>query len=232
MFNYGSFKLFLFKVSIGALFVLFSSFLLLSFISYSPNDPGFGKFNLNVKIENYFGFFGAIASSFMVVVLGTSSVVIPLYIFYVGIFFALGKKTRFIFTKFFLIILTVVIFNFSINIQGIAVLQTGLLSKIILDISYFYFPFLEITFLYRLLIGIFSFIISFFSLMFSFSLGLGFLKNFLFKFFYFVFKNISKPLRLFRMPKVSKPNTLFKKNIIKNEPTLSKKIGIIYNKQI
>ncbi len=222
MFNYGSFKLFLLKFFIGILFISLSSFLLLSFISFSSDDPGLGRLNVNVAIENYFGFFGAIASSFMMVVLGASSVTIPLYMFYVGVFCILGKKIRLIFTKFLLIILTVIMFDFSISIQEIAIFQTGLLSGILLDIFYFYFPFLENNFLYRFIVSVFGFSITFFSIIFAFSLNFIFLKNFLSKIFYFFFKSVFRSLKLFRLPKISRRNNIFKNNIIKNEPTISK----------
>ena len=50
MFNYGSFKFFLFKVFFGIVLVTSSIFLILSHLSYNSNDPGIGKINNNTEI--------------------------------------------------------------------------------------------------------------------------------------------------------------------------------------
>ena len=82
MFNYGGFKLFVFKLFSGIILILFSIILILSLITYNDADPGIGKFNSKAEINNFFGFAGAIISSFFFLILGASSFVLVLFIFY------------------------------------------------------------------------------------------------------------------------------------------------------
>ena len=70
MFRYGSFKLFLLKVFAGSLLVSLSSFLILSILTHNPNDPGIGKLSSETEIFNFFGFWGSISSSVLLVIFG------------------------------------------------------------------------------------------------------------------------------------------------------------------
>ena len=59
MFKYGSFKMFVLKVSVGIITVFFSSFYITSLLTYNEGDPGFNTFSTNMneyEIKNYFGF--------------------------------------------------------------------------------------------------------------------------------------------------------------------------------
>ena len=94
MFNYGSFKLFLTKVFFGVFLTALSSFLIISLLTYNPNDPGIGKLGGTNEILNFFGFWGAISSSLFFIFFGRMSFVIFLFISYVGISLSLGLLSR------------------------------------------------------------------------------------------------------------------------------------------
>ena len=80
MFNYGSIKVFVFKVVFGTLLVSLSLFILLSLLTHSSTDPGFGKILAQNDTINIFGFYGAMTSSFFIIILGTPSLIIGLYL--------------------------------------------------------------------------------------------------------------------------------------------------------
>ena len=73
MFNYGSFKLLLLKVFVGAFLLGFSLFLFVSIYTYNPNDPGIGRLVVNLEIKNFFGFWGAVFSIVFLMLFGKAS---------------------------------------------------------------------------------------------------------------------------------------------------------------
>ena len=94
MFNYGSFKLLLLKVFYGIGLIVISSFLILSLFTYHDGDPGIGKFNTSTEISNFFGFLGAISSSFLLVFFGNLSMIVVFFIFYSGVVFVAGYRVK------------------------------------------------------------------------------------------------------------------------------------------
>ena len=122
MFNYGSFKLLLLKVFYGIGLIVISSFLILSLFTYHDGDPGIGKFNTSTEISNFFGFLGAISSSFLLVFFGNLSMVVVFFIFYSGVVFVAGYRVKRLFIKFILINLSLIFLNLSLSIMGINIL--------------------------------------------------------------------------------------------------------------
>ena len=90
MFKYGGFKLFLFKIFFGALLVIFSAFLLISLITYSSDDPGIGRLNGTGEVKNVLGFWGALSSSIILLVLGELSHILIIFLLYSGIVTIVG----------------------------------------------------------------------------------------------------------------------------------------------
>ena len=86
MFNYGGFKLLLFKVFLGTLFFSFSLFLFISIFSYSPNDPGIGRLVGKSEIANFFGFWGAVSSSVLLILFGKTSYLLVIFLMYLSVF--------------------------------------------------------------------------------------------------------------------------------------------------
>ena len=72
MFKYGGFKLLLLKVFLGIFLIVFSLFLIVSVFTNRANDPGIGKILGQSEITNFFGFWGAIASSILIILFGLS----------------------------------------------------------------------------------------------------------------------------------------------------------------
>ena len=131
MFNYGSFKLLLSKIFLGIFLISFSLFLIISIFTYNSNDPGLGKIVGRSEVINFFGFWGAISSSFLIVLLGKTSLLLVVFILFVGIFFTLGIKIKRLFLKFLLTLVSITLINFSLLLQGFYEINTGLFSKIL-----------------------------------------------------------------------------------------------------
>ena len=176
MFNYGSFKLLLLKIFLGILFFSFSSFLFVSIFSYSPNDPGIGRLVGKSEIANFFGFWGAISSSVLIILFGKASYLLVVFLMYLSVFLVLGLNLKRPFLKFFLILLSIMLFNISLLLQQNFKVETGLFSKILID-----------DFLYRYLIVVFFALISIFLSIYCFSFIIIFFKNLFLKFLSFNF---------------------------------------------
>jgi len=110
MFNYGSFKLLLFKVFLGIFLLSFSLFLFVSIYTYNPNDPGIGRLVGKSEITNFFGFWGAIFSSIFIIVYGKVSYFLVIFLSYLGIFLFLGLPLKRPFLKILLILLYTVFY--------------------------------------------------------------------------------------------------------------------------
>ena len=181
MFNYGSFKLLLLKIFLGILFFSLSIFLFVSIFSYSPNDPGIGRLVGKSEITNFFGFWGAFFSSIFLTLFGRVSYILVIFLSYVSAFMILGVVLKRPFLKFFLILLSITLVNFSLLVQQSFETNTGLLSKILFDIYKSYFPFLLDGFLYRSLGIVLFTIISIILFLYFFSLTISFFKTIILK---------------------------------------------------
>ena len=111
MFKYGGFKLFLFKIFTGLILLVFGIFLAISLWTHNPSDPGLGKLKSFGGISNFFGYFGALASSSFLFLFGFFSYVMSLFFSYFGLLLFLGFVIKNIFFKFFLILISSVFFN-------------------------------------------------------------------------------------------------------------------------
>ena len=74
----------------GFLFLCSSILLLISLISYSPDDPNF-IFSQSTKIQNLLGFKGSIVSDFLFQSVGLISYLIPLTLFFSGVNILVNK---------------------------------------------------------------------------------------------------------------------------------------------
>ena len=226
MFNYGNFKLLLLKIFLGILFFGLSLFLFVSIFSYSPSDPGIGRLVGKPEIANFFGFWGAISSSVLIILFGKASYLLVIFLMYLSVFLVLGLNLKRPFLKFFLILLSIMLFNISLLLQQNFKVETGLFSKILIDVYKSYFPFLIDDFLYRYLIVVFFALISIFLFIYCFSIKIIFFKNLFLKFLSF---NFFKPLNKIRFPEINKTKT---KPILrrKSEPTINKRTKSFLNK--
>ena len=111
MFKYGGFKLFLFKIFSGLILLVFGIFLAISLWTHNPSDPGLGKLKSFGGVSNFFGYFGALASSLLLFLFGFFSYVMSLFFSYFGLLLFLGFIIKNIFFKFFLILISSVFFN-------------------------------------------------------------------------------------------------------------------------
>ena len=226
MFNYGSFKLLLLKVLLGAFLFGFSVFLFVSIYTYNPNDPGIGRLVAQTEISNFCGFWGAIFSSIFLTLFGKGSFFLVIFLSYLGVFLLLGLVLERPLLKVLLILLSITLINISLLNQQSFETNTGLLSKILFDVYKSYFPFLVNNFLYRSLsILLFTFI-SIILFLYCFSINIGFIKNFILRIFSF---NLFKPLTILKLGKVKKIK--IKQNPRKkSEPTITKKAKNFLNK--
>ena len=162
MFKYGGFKLFLFKIVTGLVLFVFGIFLVTSLWTYNPDDPGLGKLKSFGNINNFFGYFGALASSSFLLLFGFYSYVLSAFFSYFGLLLLFGFIVQRIFFKFFLILASSVFFNqvlvsfyISQSETGIIYLGTKILiqnffkdySFYLLETQIFYFVFIALSFL-------------------------------------------------------------------------------------
>jgi len=226
MFSYGSFKLLLLKVFLGAFLVIFSIFLFVSIYTYNPNDPGIGRLVARSEVTNFFGFWGAVVSSIFLTLFGKASFILFIFLSYLGVFIFLGLIVKRLFLKILLILLSVILMNNALLLQQSFETNPGLLSKILFDIYKFYFPFMVEDFLYRWLSLVFFTLISIIFFIYCFSINIKFLKNIFFKMFSFSF---FKPLNIIKLQKEKKIK-LKPTPRRKSEPTITKKAKSFLNK--
>ena len=88
----------------GITLIIISTLLLISFLSYSPEDPNF-IFKKNVQIKNLIGFQGSYISDLFFQTIGFISFLIPISIFFTGIKIFRDKKLFIILDNLFFIVL-------------------------------------------------------------------------------------------------------------------------------
>jgi len=226
MFNYGGFKLLLFKVFLGIFLLGISLFLLVSIYTYNPNDPGIGRLLGKSEITNFFGFWGAFFSSIFLTLYGKASFFLVIFLSYLGIFLLLGLKLKRFFLKILLILLSITLINISLLLQQSFKTDTGLVSKILFDTYKYYFPILVDNFLYRSLNIVLFTLISIILFVYCFSINIGFFKNIVLKTFSFSFFKLLYLIKLPKIKKIKLKKTLKRKS----EPTITKKAGDFLNK--
>ena len=162
MFNYGSFKLFLSKISIGVVLICFSSFLIISILTNSPNDPGIRNLSGNKEIYNLLGFWGAVSSSFFLILFGRLSLVFIIFLFYLGFLLSFGIKSKKYFLKLLLVIMSSALVGFTAVLNELEFFNKGIIQNILFDIFSYYFPLVINTFLYKFIFSFLVIVISFF----------------------------------------------------------------------
>ncbi len=228
MFRYGSFKLFLLKVFAGSLLVSLSSFLILSILTHNPNDPGIGKLSSETEIFNFFGFWGSISSSVLLVIFGSLSIIIVCFTFYVGLLLCIGLTVNKLMLKIFFVLFAVFLFDFSSLFNEINIFENGVVSKILFDIFLYYLPFVNDVYIYKVLTTILILIVSSFFIIYSFSIKIIFLKKI---FLRIVNTKMTIILKIFNLLKKTKPQKALSINRtkIKSEPTITKKMQKLKN---
>ena len=89
----------------GILLSLFSLFVLISIITYSPDDPNFIYSSENTQIKNIGGFYGSVISDFLLQSIGLISILLAINFFYWGLKITSEKIiNNFITKSFFLLI--------------------------------------------------------------------------------------------------------------------------------
>ena len=95
----------------GIILIIFSILLLLSFASYSPEDPNF-IFNSEKEIENILGFRGSYTSDIFFQSFGLISYLIPVTLIFTGIYIFRSKKIFILLRNLFYIILYIILGSF------------------------------------------------------------------------------------------------------------------------
>ena len=129
MFKYGGFKLFLFKILVGLILLIFGIFLAISLWTHNPSDPGLGKLKSFGSTNNFFGYFGALTSSLLFFLFGFFSYLLSLFFSYFGLLLFLGFIIKKLFFKFFLILFSSVFFNQVLASIYLNQLETGIIYR-------------------------------------------------------------------------------------------------------
>ena len=230
MFNYGNFKLFLSKISIGIVLICFSSFLIISILTHSPNDPGIGKLSGSTEIINFFGLWGAISSSLFLILFGRLSLIFIVFLLYSGFLLSLGLKSTQYFLKFLIVILSSILISFTLVLHDLKLFETGLIPKLLFDIFSYYLPVMINGFLYKFIISFLFIIISLIFLVFTFSIRLRLLNKIFLKIFSSSFLIFIKTSKVIKSPLEKKNYTKTSKIKSKNEPTILKNTKVLKSK--
>tara|TARA_B100000989_G_scaffold289377_1_gene261130 strand:+ start:457 stop:2688 length:2232 start_codon:yes stop_codon:yes gene_type:complete len=136
MFKYGSIRNFVIKFLVGIALFGFGLIYASSLYSYSPNDPGFNQFNYNInnRIENLWGFFGAYLSSYSLIFIGTLSYLLAFFTIIEGGKLFLGIAGRLIILRFLSNLIGIIIINVSLKSINFSYLKTGLISQFLIDL--------------------------------------------------------------------------------------------------
>ena len=198
-----------------------SAFLVLCLISYSPSDPGLGKIRTG-EIKNLFGFPGAFLSSALLLIFGSYSLVISLFLFCSGPFFILGIKIKLFFLKLLSLIISGIFLNMLLLAFSINIIKTGFSSELLFNMLIYYLPNIDIIFIYKLIFGFFC--LSFTILLFFFSFSIKFQpinKFFInsYKITIFLLKTPFFFARNFQKKNLHEKKLKFKS---KNEPTINR----------
>ncbi|MDA9682723.1 DNA translocase FtsK [Candidatus Pelagibacter sp.] len=100
---------------LGIFLIVTSILLLMSLISYSPEDPNF-IFPENQKIKNFLGFRGSFVADIFFQSIGIISLLIPFSLFFTGLSITINKKLIVIIENIFFIILYIIIATFFFGI--------------------------------------------------------------------------------------------------------------------
>ena len=95
----------------GIILIILSIFLLLSFASYSPEDPNF-IFNSEKEIENILGFRGSYTSDIFFQSFGVISYLVPVTLIFTGIYIFRSKKIFILLRNLFYTILYIILGSF------------------------------------------------------------------------------------------------------------------------
>ena len=137
MFKYGSVRLFLIKFVLGALLTVFGLVYLGSLFTYDLNDPGFNTFSSEEKqidVKNYFGIFGSYLSSYSIIIIGTLSYFLSIFIIVKGIKILSGVRERLLILKFISIFIGILFINLFLLFYDFDEISVGLFSIFITDI--------------------------------------------------------------------------------------------------
>ena len=236
MFKYGSFRLFLIKFIFGFFFIIFAISLLISLLTYSPEDPGFKKIVYVDNIKNALGFFGAKLSSTMLVFWGHYSYIIFLFFIIKGFKLILGiTNVRFLIRGIFLIF-GIICINFFLKIIELEKFEYGLLllfshnlifESVLTKLN-------NIIFIYG--ISFIFFLTGMLMLIYSLSIRIKFIKYFFIIFvplkFIFnltFFKSLISVFKIFNSNNYKKYSG---KTITKNEPTIKKHKNNLFNSNL
>ncbi len=224
MFKYGSFRLFLIKFISGIATITFSSIYFVSLLTYSVNDPGFATFeqiSSEKRLFNYFGIFGAYLSSYSIVIIGSTSYIICLFGLIEGSKLTVGITSKLKFSRLVCLFLSICLLNIFVQKYLSSKLNPGLISEFIsLQISNFIFEYSKNVFIFFIVYFVIL-IVGIILLVFSFSIKIKFLNNFLI--FFRVFKILKYlkflPLIFWKFKNNKKRNY----NLKRSEPTINKK---------
>ena len=223
MFKYGSLRQFIIKFIFGCLVTIFSIVYIVSLFTFSEEDPGFKTFSNNQgnqEIYNYFGIFGSYLSSYSIVIIGSMSYLIGLFLLFEGLKTLLGIVNKNIIIRFLLNLSGVLFIGVSFYFFEIQIFNVGLISLFLFDqINFYLFDRINNIFLIYL-VNIFITIIAFILIVLSFSVKYKFIKKIL---IYLRFLSFIKYLN-FVFPLLFLLKNKSSKRIVKsrNEPTIKK----------
>ena len=181
MFKYSSIKIFFLKFFLGTISVVFAVIYIASLISYSQNDPGFGKFidsSTNQNISNIFGIYGAYISSYSLIIFGSLRIVLQYLFYWKGLKSILGINSRYFILKFTSSIIGIVIISYVLQYYNINFFnKRGLISIFISNTIFLVFSKYLINSFLIFIINLFFLVIGLILIGYSLSLKFNYIRK-------------------------------------------------------
>jgi S-DNA-T family DNA segregation ATPase FtsK/SpoIIIE len=200
----------------GIILILVSLFLLISLISYDPQDPSWASTaSSEVKVDNYGGKAGASTAEALLQVLGFTSFLIPLSLFFLGLQIILPKedkrlRSRTLGILFLLLILSALLFTLfqDVSWRGAPMASGGFIGNVL---SSFFVQYFNHFGTILILVGL---LILFFVL--SAHLSISKIARFFSKIIQFIFKEVR--IRITRYQKARRKEKMKRKVVEKYAP--------------
>ena len=125
------FKTFVLNKIMGLFFLIIFGFCSISLLSRSTNDPYFGNFTTNLKINNFFGSAGSYFAGTTYTFIGISAFFIPIFFLMLGFKKTFGIKTNYVLAHLVSFIFSII---FASAVFNYWLFNGGILGEFIIEI--------------------------------------------------------------------------------------------------
>ncbi|MDC3131673.1 DNA translocase FtsK 4TM domain-containing protein, partial [Pelagibacteraceae bacterium] len=136
MFKYGSIRQFIIKFFFGIFLIVFSISYIGSLLSYDDSDPGFKILSNQDSaqvLSNNFGVFGSYLSSYSIIIIGSLSYVVGIFLLIEGVKSLFGLNNSYLVLRFISNLFGVFLVSIFVHLYGFQAFNSGLISIFLSD---------------------------------------------------------------------------------------------------